>query len=203
MSFSPDFDFHVYRINIVDDEDTFDFYGKRIRTNAEIVEVVRASAKKTFDKDRALPETTHRWSIRDFSEHTLSARGGTVCSITIARSTIEQTGPVVNDSEIATERTHSDRPVAQTMRLFFYLRRHLLIVESNNVLMSTNAWLDHLQHTLHQSAGSLHFASDLRFEPKAKDQEVMEAFRSYATLTRLSVRLRLPNPEVSKEAKEL
>lgn len=197
------FDYEVYRINVVDATDVFDFYGEPLRKDKDIQAVIKEASKKSYDDEYDFARSTFKWSLRSHIEIGAGRGLGSVACVTLARSTIEQTGPVVGDDDIQTERAKFDRPVAQTMRLFFYLKRHLLIIEHNSLLTATNAWRDYLQQALKQAASKLNFKSELRFEPKPKSQEVMLAFEGFEKLTRVRVHLRLPNPEVTRDSREL
>lgn len=197
------FDYEVYRINVVDTTDVFEFYGAPLREDKDIQAVIKEACKKAYDSEYDYAKSTYRWSLRSYVDIDSVDEFGSVACLTLARSTIEQTGPVVGDDDIETERARFERPVAQTMRLFFYFQRHLLVVEHNSMLTATSAWREYLQRAFRSAAGKLKFTSELHFEPKPKAQEVMLAFEGFEKLTRVRVHLRVPNPEVTRDSQEL
>jgi len=89
------------------------------------------------------------------------------------------------------------------MHLFFYMERHLVVVEYNSVVMSSEQWRTALHKILDEGARSLEFQSTIRLEPVPREAAILTAFRSFQTLTRLRVRLRIPNPELDRRTERL
>jgi hypothetical protein len=83
------------------------------------------------------------------------------------------------------------------------MERHLVIVEYNSVLMTSELWRHSLHKILDAGARSLEFQSVIRLEPVPREAEILAAFRSFQTLTRLRVRLRIPNPELDRRTERL
>ena len=121
-----------------------------------------------------------------------------VVGLTLARSIVAQLGQTVTENSIEDAVSHPSLPPAQTVHLFFNMVRHLVAVEYNSDVMGSELWRSSLHEMLDSAAGTLEFRSGLRLEPVPKDAEILSAFRSFSILTRLKVRLRIPNPELSR-----
>jgi hypothetical protein len=83
------------------------------------------------------------------------------------------------------------------------MQRHLVVVEFNSLLMHTQLWRSSLHSILDASAQSLELQSSLRLEPVPREEEISKVFRSFQRLTRLRVKLRIPNPELDRRTERL
>jgi hypothetical protein len=83
------------------------------------------------------------------------------------------------------------------------MQRHLVVVEFNSLLMHTQLWRSSLHSILDASARSLELQSSLRLEPVPREEEISKVFRSFQRLTRLRVKLRIPNPELDRRTERL
>jgi hypothetical protein len=84
-----------------------------------------------------------------------------------------------------------------------YFQRHLVAVEYNSAMMNTQLWRFSLQEILGSACKALEYLSTIRLEPVPREEEVLAAFRSFTRLTRLRVRLRIPNPELDRRTERL
>jgi hypothetical protein len=126
-----------------------------------------------------------------------------VAGLTFARSVITQTGQTVTDPSIEEALSQISPPYAETIHLFFHLERHLVAVEYNSAVMATQQWRSSLHDILDAAARSLEFQSLIRLEPVPREAEILTAFRSFDSLTRLKVRIRIPNPELDRRTERL
>ena len=78
-----------------------------------------------------------------------------------------------------------------------------MVVEFNSLLMHTQLWRSSLHSILDASARSLELQSSLRLEPVPREEEISKVFRSFQRLTRLRVKLRIPNPELDRRTERL
>lgn len=198
--------FDVYRLNIVDEDTlTFEFMGKNIRQDSEIALILEQVSKSDFDLDQESGRTTYRWSAREFARLDSSETDeiGPVYSLSLGRSTLQQRGQTVTDESIEEALTTFSPPSAEIIHLLFYMKRHLVIAEYNSSMMQTQAWRNSIHSMLKRAARSLGFLSELHLEPIPRDEEILNAFRSFDRLTRLRVRLRLPNPEMDRRTERL
>ena len=198
--------FELYRLNIVDEETpTFEFMGRNIRTNAEIMRVLERVTGSQFDLERESGRSTYKWSAREYTEIDPgdSDNQQPVCSLILGRSILQQRGQTVTDSRIEDALTTMSPPSADLIHLIFYLERHLVVAEYNSAIMHTDAWKNSLQSMLDKAAESIELRPGIRLEPIPREEEIIRAFRSFQRLTRLRVRLRIPNPEMDRRTERL
>ena len=198
--------FEIYRLNIVDEDTlTFDFMGSNIRTDEDIQRVLQRVTDPKFDLDAESGRTVYRWSAREYME----VRSGddpsspVTCILTFGRSMLQQRGQTVTDSRIEEALTTLSPPSAEVIHLFFYMARHLVSAEYSSSLMQTLVWRDCLHSMLDSAAEAIELRPGIRLEPLPRDEEIMRAFRSFQRLTRLRVRLRIPNPEMDRRTERL
>lgn len=196
--------FEVFRMNVVD-KGMLPFMGEVIRTDADIVRVLSASTDSRFDRLVESERATYKWSLREFITYgeDLPDPSSKVVGITLARSVIVKSGQTVTDHSIEEARSEFFPPTADTMHLLFYMARHLVVVEYNSILMRSDEWRPTLHQILEEAAHAIGFQSLVRLEPVPGAEEILRAFRSFQTLTRLRVRLRVPNPELDRRTERL
>jgi hypothetical protein len=116
---------------------------------------------------------------------------------------LEQAGLTVTDQSVVDVVTSTNPPPALVSHLIFIMDRHLVAVEYGSVLMASDIWRIALHSILDRAAVALEYRSTLRLEPVPRDAEVIQAFHSFSRLTRLRVRLHLPNPELTRLTERL
>ena len=198
--------FEIYRLNIVDEDSlTFDFMGLNIRSDADIVRVLERVTDPGIDLNAASGRSTYRWSAREFGEINLQEGENrpSIYTLTLGRSMLQQRGQTVTESKIEEALTTLSPPSADLIHLLFYMERHLVVVEYNSEIMQSQAWKDALHSMLDRAARSAEFTSVIRLEPVPREEEILKAFRSFQRLTRLRVRLRIPNPEMDRRTERL
>ena len=198
--------FELYRLNIVDEEiPTFDFMGRNIRTDADIKRVLERVTDSQFDSLAESGRFTYRWSAREFIElnpHDEES-GPPIYGITLGRSMLQQRGQTVTDRRVENALTTLSPPSADVIHLLFYMQRHLVIAEYNSSIMQSHIWRSSLHTMLDRAAESLEFRPGIRLEPVPREEEIIRAFRSFQPLTRLRMRLRIPNPEMDRRTERL
>jgi hypothetical protein len=196
--------FEVYRLNIVD-WGMLPFMGTAIRSDSEILRVLSSATESRFDETNESRRGTFKWSLREFVSYELGEDQAplNVVVVTLARSVISQSGLTVTDHSIEDATSELSPPSADLMHLIFHMARHLVVVEFNSLLMHTQIWRSSLHSILDQSARSLEFQSSLRLEPVPREEEISNVFRSFQRLTRLRVKLRIPNPELDRRTERL
>jgi hypothetical protein len=194
--------FEIYRLNIVDDDIlTFDFMGQNIRTDEQILEVIEKVTSSDFSSTTVSGRTIYQWNVREFLLQ--NEDGETMCSINLGRSAIQQSGKTATADKFEEATTTFLPPPAETFHLFFYMKRHLVAVEYRSELMKTQAWRSSLHELLDAAALSAGFTSRLRLEPVPQQETILRTFRSFDRLTRLRVKLRIPNPELDRRTERL
>ncbi len=199
-----EFRFEVYRLNIVD-QDVIDFTGSIVRSDDQVASVLKAMTGAKFDFDMDTGTTVSLWSCREFCDFTGKSTDGTerILQITLSRSVIEQAGQTVTDKGIENAVTQYSPPPANSMQILVYLSRHIVAVEHNALLMSSERWRKVFREISKRAGESLDFRSELMLEPIPEKEELLTIFRSFPKLVRLRVKLRLPNPELTRYTKRL
>jgi hypothetical protein len=198
--------FEIYRLNIVDEEmPMFDFMGHNIRTDADIRRILERVTDPQFDLVAESGRATYKWSTREYTDVGPwdGAQSSDICIITIGRSMLQQRGQTVTASSVEDALTTLSPPSAEVVHLLFYMDRHLVVAEYSSALMQTQVWRESLHLMLDRAAKSLDFRPGIRLEPVPRDEEIIGAFRSFQRLTRLRVRLRIPNPEMDRRTERL
>jgi hypothetical protein len=197
--------FEIFRLNIVDDENSvFEFMWRRIRSDEEIVHILHKVTESKFDLEDVSGRNTFRWSVREFTDYEIGTTASSmVCSVTLGRSTLLQSGQTVTDDRFEDAMTQMSPPMTETIHLVFYMRRHLVIVEHNSSVLRNQSWRTSLHTMLDEAARSLEFLPGLRLEPVPQEQEILREFRSFQRLTRLRAKLRIPNPELDRRTEQL
>ena len=174
-----------------------------IRSDGDIQEVLKAATNSRFDVRAEAGRSTFTWSVREFAVYEVEEASEPILGVTLARSVIARTGQTVTDSAIEDALSELSPSLADTTHLFFYMKRHLVAVEYNSAIMTTQLWRYSFQAILSQSAKSLELESTVQLEPVPREEEIITAFRSFARLTRVRVRLRVPNPELDRRTERL
>jgi hypothetical protein len=198
--------FEIYRLNLVDtDAFAFDFMGRAMRTDADIRIVLELVTDPGFDRNSESGRATYRWSAREFEEFALSDGDSStrISILALGRSTLTQRGQTLTERNFEDALTTFSPPSTEVIHLMFYEKRHLVIVEYSSSIMQTNLWRDSLHAMLDRAARSAEFRTNIRLEPVPKDEELTSAFKSFQRLVRLRVRLRIPNPEMSRRTEQL
>jgi hypothetical protein len=195
--------FELYRLNVVESEDAyFPFMGKNIRSDSAILSVIERATESRFDQDTESGRYTFRWSLREFHEY-LDESDKKVVGVTLGRSILRQSGQTVTDTNFEAALTQMSPPSSETIHLFFYMKRHLVIVEYNSAVLGTQLWRTSLHEILDKAAISLGLLPGIRLEPVPRSEEILKEFRSFQRLTRLRVKLRIPNPELDRRTEQL
>jgi hypothetical protein len=197
--------FDVFRLNIVDEENaSFDFMGKSIRTDQEVKRVLLKATESSFDVGETSGRTEYRWSIREYWESPINDDATEeVIRVVLGRSTLIQDGQTVTAEGFEAAQTTMSPPLSETVNIFFYMRRHLVAVEYRSSILHTQSWRNALHLILDNAARALEFLPGIRLEPVPENHAVLEAFRSFQRLTRLRVKLRIPNPELDRRTELL
>jgi len=193
---SSNYNFNLYRLNIVDEPNLFSNENSRIRNDIQITEIIKESCKPINDSVQSTKTAKYKWSMRGFQNYTpIVSRD--ISMIILARSTLEADGYIVTDKGLSRASSSGSPPLAIAMTVFFDLTRHLVITEHTGELSQT-AWKDYLEKIIGNTALSLGYTSTLEFEPVPAKDEIVTLFRSFDRITRLKLTLRIPNPELTR-----
>lgn len=197
------FEFDLYRLNIID-EDVFDFLGKPIRENADILLVLLSMTSPTYDFENYTGSSVHKWSIREFYDYVLDGdQKNRIAQIILSRSLIEQSGQTVTDQGLEDSISEVYPPLATSMGIYIWLERHLVAVEHNSALVSTDRWRKAFHKISEAAAKNEKFISTLSLEPIPEQDELIRVFKSFSRLVRLKLKILLPNPDLSRYTRKL
>ena len=198
------FEFEVYRINLMQTEPMlFNEMDKPVKNDQDIVAILKHTIEPNFKATSSGSKNTFEWAVRGFCQYYHTRKdGGKVYGLTLAKSIVETAGEIVTDTGIEEGVSEMEPPLADTCRLFFYMSRHLLIIERRSTIINSR-WKQALEEIFKASAQDLRYTGWIEFEPVPRHEEIIEAFRSFDRLTRLRVILRLPNPELSRFSDQL
>lgn len=204
MSKTP-FQFNLYRLNIVDEEQSMlGFMGEPLRGDADVERVLRASVNHDFDYTTENEKTTLKWSLREFAEFAPEGgQAGDILGLVLARSLISQAAPTVTDEGIEETRSEMSPPPAIPVHMLFYQKRHIVAVEHNSTIFATDAWRKAVHGIFKSAAREERTTSTLQLEPIPGQDEILNTFRSFSKLFKLRVRLRMPNPEMTRITERL
>jgi hypothetical protein len=204
MSKTP-FQFNLYRLNIVDeDQAMLGFMGDPIRGDADIKRLLKSSVNPDFDSTTENEKTTLKWSLREFIEFTPEGGAdGEVLGLVLARSLMSQAAPTVTDDGIEDTRSEMRPAPAITVHMFFYMQRHIVAVEHHSAIFATDAWRKAVHGIFKSAAKEQETTSTLQLEPIPGQDEILNTFRSFSKLVKLRVKLRMPNPEMTRITERL
>ncbi len=193
------FEFELYRVNLVQAEAMlFEEMNKSVRTDKDIIAILQRAVQPSFSPAYSGPRSTFRWAVRDFQRYPHERPdAGSVYGLTLARSVVETAGEIVTDDGIEEGVSESEPPLADTCRLFFYMKRHLIVIERRSAIIA-GRWRQALEEIFKAAAQDLGYSGWIELEPVPRYEEIVKAFQSFDRLTRLRVILRLPNPELSR-----
>lgn len=194
-----DFNFDLYRLTVHDAEALLPFMGELIRTDEQIVSVLQTACNAQMDHLQETSSANYAWGLRDFtelsSEHDPTVRAA---AVTLAKATIDKDGVIFMPDTVQLGTSVAQPPPAQVVTLVFQMTRHLVAVEFKSPVTSGQGWLHALHEILRKAATRLNFTSTVELQTKPKKSEILKTFRSFKRLTRIRVRLLLPNPELSR-----
>lgn len=204
MSRNTDFSFDLYRLTIDDAEVLMEFMGKPIRTDDDILDVLKHAANDKWDHQHETQTALYTWGLRDFIFiEAASPDHEAVCIVTLARATLEKDGAIFTPDAVQTGTSVSQPPPASYIKLLFHMKRHLVAVEYNSAITATRGWLIAFHEITKKAAASLGFRSSIELQEKPKKSEILSTFMSFQRLTRIKVVLLLPNPELTRLTKHL
>lgn len=180
-----------------------EFMGKPLRSDSDIFSVLRESCKSEFDYRNEATTAIYDWGIRNFSFLPTSANDEDVCEVTLAKATIEKDGAIFTPSSVQIGTSIAQPPPAAYVKIIFNMSRHLVAVEHNSTITHGNAWLKAFHEIVRRAAVNLSFSSSIELQEKPKKSEILKTFMSFEKLTRIKVKLLLPNPELSRLTQHL
>lgn len=205
------FRYRLHRLNVVHDDqmDVFDGVLSRIDSDEATWRVIQAADNSKLDKQYRAKSRTYKWSIRyarRFENVVIDeADLGTtdVICLTLARSVLEEAVDSVTDTGIARMISRSTPPPAKSVRMLFFMSRHLVLVEYDSSIFRSQRWQDAFAAISSSAAQKLGYSSSLHLSSITSTHKINEMISSFRSVTRLKVHLRIPNPDLTSETRAL
>ena len=197
------FNFSLYRLNIVDNEDIFSFDKQTIRGDELILEVLSKATTVDYDDTQSTSSSLYQWGIRELQDFSSVITGRTFVTCTLARSLLERTGTVVTEDGLTEGRSASYPPLAETIFIVFDMSRHLVAVEKNSLWQSGGYWKTAFNRITGKAADANNLSSSLSLEEVPGHSTVFALLNSFDRVTRIRLTVRVPNPELSTYTKQL
>lgn len=191
------FEFELFRVNLIDTAH-LPIFASPMSSDDALLALFDIAVQPGHDLIKANRATLHAWSLRP-----LQPVVEDVISVILSRSTLQQIGPTVTDSGIETGTSQAVPPLANSVSIFLFLKRHLAAVEYSSLLMTSDQWRRSLHNILDHAARANHLPRLVRFEPVPPENEIMSLFYGMTPLVRLRARLLLPNPELARYTEKL
>lgn len=197
-----DIAYRAYRINVVHQEDGGLFKQVKYEGDQTLLKVLQAACEPKFDTENQAGQSEYRWSAR-FLDSIDSPTHGFIYSFLFARSLLSSYGEIVTDTGVQDDRSMVDPPPAIFSSVFVSFKRHIILIEDSPFVQQSNRWLKIFHKTLDKVTNDLQIPINVRIEPIPERYNLINLFNRFGRVTRLRVRLRLPNPEVNRLAKSL
>ncbi len=195
----------LYRLNKVNRDDLLSNLEKAAEKDRDLLAIIQNACEKLFDDKSTGIKNSFVWGLRNYRLHFVQNDHddfhNAIASVCIFRAIEAKYGLVVTEDGITEDFSSENPPSALAVRIIFHMRRHLVAVEYSSALMNSNVWREMLEKILYKSSQALGYRTAIHLEPVPQENEVMREFQSFELLNRLKVRLRLPNPEISRSAK--
>lgn len=193
--------FSIYRLNIIDKDLLNILGGKKLRSDKDISWIISEAAHEQHDIIDETKKSLYIWSLRHFIEK--NSAGSSILGVILSKSIAKREGEIVTKTEITSGLSEFSPPPADSISIYIFLDRHLVAVEKNSKITNSNKWQKQLSRITDSASKIANFDSFLSLEERPDEKELMNIFRSFSTLTRLRVNLRLPNPELTRYSKKL
>ncbi len=198
------FQFELYRLVLVESENgLFEQDMKPLSGNKNIAEVVRHAANEAYDQDIETERADYVWALRSFNEYCDDKGSPDTIVVQLGRGVKSIVTPTLASGDFHEERSESEPPTVEYIHLIWNMKRHIVAVEYRSIISKSSRWNNLLQNILKMSARNLGYSSRIELEPVPGKDKVLNLFRSFQKLVVFKLTLRLPNPELSKDSKEL
>lgn len=200
---SAQFQFELYRIVISESEPgLFEQNMRSISGDQDITAILTEAAQDVYDRTIIGERREEIWALRRSGDSGAMGEDGAFV-LRLGRGLKSQVTSTLAPDDFHESVTELDPPPVEYVHLIFYMTRHLIAVEYLATITDSAAWRKSFEHIVAQAAETLHFSSRIELEPVPGKDRVLNLFNSFDRLVRLKVVLRLPNPELSRDARAL
>lgn len=193
------FNFFLYRLN---KEYRYDLFSSRDvdgRTNDEwLGEYLATVCNREYDFRKETRRAVYTWSLRNYQN-----LDNDFSSVVLARSQLQKISTIVTDDSLTVGDSISNPPPADTIILLIYWKRHIVIVENRAGMTTGETWLRNFHAIIENAKAYTSIPVAPRLEPISVRGTILEHLRTLDKVFRFRVRLKLPNPELSKWSKQI
>ena len=195
-----DFDFLLYRMNLVHEPPALPLGTRPIRGDMEIAEVIQGACSPLYEREDHQPKALYTWGLSDFAKLPDElTHQGEVILFNLVRSTVRQEGlNVLPDGTTEVGISDINPPLAKPIRIIAFMKRHIVAIEYVSELMNSDKWHDMLHLVIGTAASELGFYSKIEFEVRPSSVELREAFFFFDVLTKFKLTLRIANPDLPR-----
>lgn len=196
---SDTFSFFLYRLN---KEYRYDLFKRKDRGDITDDDCLRSYlaqiCTEQYDYKKATRASSYTWSLRNYQE-----LSDGFSSLVLARSRLQKTTTIVTADSLTVGESVSFPPPADTIVLLIMWSRHIVIVENRAGMTTGETWLRNFDAIVDNAQLTVDAPIAPRLEPIPLRGTILEYLRSLDTIFRLRLRLKLPNPELSRWAERI
>lgn len=193
------FKFFLYRLNKEYRQDLFSNRDTASRSDDEwLAEYLSAVCNREYDFKKETRKAVYTWSLRNFQN-----LDEFFSSVILARSQLQKTSTIVTDNSLTHGESISNPPPADTIVLLIWWSRHIVIVENRAGMTTGETWLRNFHAIIENAKPYVSIPVAPRLEPIPVKGTILEHLRNLDKVFRFRVRLKLPNPELNRWAKNI
>lgn len=193
------FKFFLYRLNKEYRQDLFSSREISNRTDDEwLTDFLSTVCNRDYDFKKETRNAIYTWSLRNFLN--LSED---FSSVILARSQLQKTSTIVTDNSLTVGDSVSNPPPADTIVLIIWWTRHIVIVENRAGMTTGETWLRNFHAIIENAKPFISIPIAPKLEPIPIKGTILEHLKNLDKVFRFRVRLKLPNPELNRWAKQI
>ncbi len=192
------FKFFLYRLN---KEYRTDLFTRATTTETDddwIERYFTELACSRFDLQKETRRAVYTWAVRNYQR-----LDSDFSSFVLARSQHQRRSTIVTDDSLTQGDSVAHPPPADTIILLVYWPRHIVVVENRSGMTTGETWLRNFHAILDASKNDLQIPVAPRLEPIPLQGSLQQHLRSLDRVFRFRLRLKIPNPELSRWAKRV
>lgn len=193
------FKFFLYRLNKEYRNDLFTDHNLPKRPDDEwLQEYFSSICNREYDFRKETPRASYIWSLLNYQNLNES-----FSSVVLARSQVQKTGTFVAGNVLNVGYSISTPPPADSIILLILWKRHIVVVENRAGMTTGETWLRNLHAIIDNAKTKIRIPIAPRLEPIPIKGTILDHLKNLDRIFRFRVRLKLPNPELSRWAKRI
>lgn len=192
------FKFFLYRLN---KEYRSDLFIRQTTTETDddwIQQYFTELACSRHDLQKQTRRAVYTWAVRNYQRLNTEFS----CFV-LARSQDQWRSTIVTSDSLTEGNSVAHPPPADTIILLIYWPRHIVVVENRSGMTTGETWLSNFHALLDASKNELLIPVAPRLEPIPMRGTLHQHLCSMDRVFRFRIRLKLPNPELSRWAKRV